>query len=286
MLITKLQVLLIKYIPKGAWVLCSFFTRINKRLHRYPIRLPLIKKRSFIVDLRHSVFLYLLRKGHIDDKANEEILLSIIHIDDKIFDIGANIGYMSYLFNENCNKVHAFEPSETCVDLFKINLINSDNIVIENVAVGSENGKVDFYENKHLLISRTSNIHENKVHIQSNRSLFTKKVVNQIKLDTYCNLNNVFPTIVKIDVEGFENEVFLGMKNILINNKPILYFEAMTIRRKQSQINLLNNLTNGIYNFYDIRKGKLIKSDQDNNPGYIFAIPHWAKDRFKLSYQL
>jgi hypothetical protein len=46
-----------------------------------------------------------------------------------------------------------------------------------------------------------------------------------IALDDYCNAQGVFPTFVKMDIEGFEIYALQGMKEILKKHKPTLLIE-------------------------------------------------------------
>ena len=145
---TKLFVFLMKHIKIGSNLLRKVFIKIDKGLESFSIKLPFINKRDFILDFREPAYLYLLREGHFDDLTNLQSLNLIISENDIVFDIGANIGYMSFFFHERCQKVYAFEPSKRCQYFFNLNLLPTDNIIFEQTAVGSKKGNLDFYENK------------------------------------------------------------------------------------------------------------------------------------------
>ena len=61
------------------------------------------------------------------------------------------------------------------------------------------------------------------------------------KLDDY-EYNNI--DFIKIDVEGFENQVVLGAKETLIRNKPIIIVEqkGFSNRYKETQFEAIDTL--------------------------------------------
>ena len=280
-MLTKTMIYILEHIPKASWIISRVFTKLNNQLHWLPIKLRFSNQRIFTIDLRESVFLYILRNKTLDGKNNEKILSSIIDCNDIVFDIGANIGYMSFLFIENCKFVYAFEPSKKCCNYFKKNLSSEDKIKINNVAIGRDLREIDFYEHKHLSISRTVYKDENKQHTQqlSERD-YKKYKVRQISIDSFCDSNKIYPNLIKIDVEGFEAEVIIGMKEVLIKREPVLYFEVLSHRRRNNIINLIRDISGSLYNFYDIQnKLNITKISMDLGQGYILAIPKWAEKR-------
>lgn len=70
------------------------------------------------------------------------------------------------------------------------------------------------------------NTEENKfggisLHKQAN-SFEVLREIDVVKLDNF-NLTDI--TLIKIDVENHENEVFMGSKQTILNNKPIIILE-------------------------------------------------------------
>lgn len=162
-------------------------------------------------------------------------------------------------------KVVAFEPVPKNADIIKknIEINNIKNVLIERKAVGSREGRI--------LITG-----------ESNSSVTNYKVggtkVDMTYLDKYSYLN---PSILKIDVEGFEVEVLKGAKNIL-KTKPKLAIEIHTpvLKKYNSSIEDLFDLIDiemytvwvqwqeyedpGIYNFIDTISDRI----------HLFAIPN------------
>ncbi|MFP4401626.1 MAG: FkbM family methyltransferase [Candidatus Nanoarchaeia archaeon] len=139
-------------------------------------------------------------------------------------DIGGNIGFYSFLANENNFKeIHTFEANP---DTFKIlnKNINLNNlkkkIIPNNIALGSKTSELIFAKNK--THTGGSRVIQDKKHYkkQENEELIS---VKQITFDEYSKNNKLKVeniNFIKIDVEGFEYEVLKGMKNTLKQLKP------------------------------------------------------------------
>lgn len=144
-------------------------------------------------------------------------------------DIGAHCGFWSYYLGGNFEKVYAFEPVKIFGECFKKN-VPFNNVHLIPVALGNKNGFVSM----NIDLNNTGATHvDNKID-KSNK-------VELKKLDDY-KFNNV--DFIKIDVEGFENQVVLGAKDTLIRNKPIIIIEqkGFSDRFNEKQFDALNTL--------------------------------------------
>lgn len=133
-----------------------------------------------------------------------------------VLDIGANIGnhsiYLAYV--SGCSVI-CFEPDKNLTNAIEYSAkLNSliDKIQIYEAAVGSKNTKCE--------IKISDDSPEN---VGSQQVLADRGNIDMISLDSL-ELNKV--DCMKIDVEGFEKEVLLGAKNLIKDNKPIIYIEA------------------------------------------------------------
>ena len=145
----------------------------------------------------------------------------VVNSGDLVVDIGANIGIFSYYaLCKGAKKVYCFEPGEDTFMAIVDNFGNFDNLIMENYAVTSINGFVNFNYNKDSTIgSSVSNINtDNTISVKS------------INIFDYIKNNNIDNIdYLKIDCEG--SEWITGepsywqteniMKNYVIDDKGI-----------------------------------------------------------------
>ena len=145
-------------------------------------------------------------------------------------------------------------------------ILKKKKIVLENSALGSTERKISI---KQMVESSSSTIrdinHNSKYLIKkkkllySNKDDFFKKIeVNQITLNKYTTINSIEKIdFLKIDTEGYEFDVLLGLKNKIEKVKFILfehhYHDMIKKNYTFSDINyfLLKN------NFTQIYKSKM-----------------------------
>lgn len=201
-------------LPFGGIVLCDFF-----RQRIYPGRISeKVTKHEYLI-LRH----YFLS----------------VDKDTVFFDIGANIGLHTsavghLMLLRGGGKIVSFEPEPTVYDLLKKNTeLNNiqDMVTIEQVAVSSVTGLAnfsrDFYSTATGCLSEVSK--ETFGHkLTGQPSSFMQ--VKTTTIDEYCITKNVYPTLVKIDVEGAEDLVLQGMLNTLSVNLPDIIIDGCTKR--------------------------------------------------------
>ena len=163
----------------------------------------------------------LVHRNKIKYALTEEKLQNI----NKIFDIGANNGEYSILFSKIFpkSKIYAFEPNPYLCYEAKIKTKKYKMITIINCAAGNNNKIVKMKIQRDLPLTNTfSKInHASKTaRIKKNFSLENNSEIIQIKMIKINNFinQNSFPDFVKIDVEGYEEEVLKGM---IINLKKI-----------------------------------------------------------------
>ena len=150
---------------------------------------------------------------------------------DIVYDVGAAIGDTALYYASFGAKVLAFEPMEDRFEFLKRNiLINErlkDRIMLINAVVG-EGKEVVGYENFYGLKK-----YEPKG-IMADK-LTVKKTLKTVRLDSGLKFVGYDkPTIVKIDVEGYEVEVLLGAGGILRDFKPKILAEIHNIRNLYS----------------------------------------------------
>lgn len=153
----------------------------------------------------------------------KDIILNFIYPDHVVVDVGACVGYYTIAFAEKCKEVYAFEPSKQNFEQLRKNTTHLKNIDLYNYAVSDSFEIVDLY----LCDNDTTkgiNWGMNRLYPSQWWNSGKKQKISTVKLDDFLSdLTNI--NFVKIDVEGWEYHVLLGMKNIIEKFKPILFLE-------------------------------------------------------------
>jgi len=148
-----------------------------------------------------------------------------------IIDIGANFGYHTLLFSQECSEnVYSFEPQIQNFGLLEENVkINEiKNIILNNYACGDENCEIlmPIFNCDDITTTTTPNINmgditPNQVNLNGNQHFSISK---SIVLDEYTFSSHKID-LIKIDVQGWEKKVLVGATNLLKTHKPILIVE-------------------------------------------------------------
>lgn len=136
-------------------------------------------------------------------------------------DIGANVGLWACDLVKSFQQVIAFEPVAEFRECFKKNVL-SPNYVLEAVALG----RTESFIEMNIVEGNTGHSHINPT------SLGTGTIPLKT-LDSY-NYENV--DMIKIDVEGFEEEILAGAMNTILKNKPIIVVEQQKHEYKDAMI--------------------------------------------------
>ena len=178
-------------------------------------------------------------------------------------DIGANIGNHSIYFADHVKEVHAFEPNPTVFRILKINSEYKKNINCYNYGLGETKGKYQLnIDQDNLGASFVDIDNKNKDNSQESISINIDKLDNILE-----NFNHA--DLIKIDVEGFEENVLKGGKNFIKKFQPIILFEQLLESDKEKDLNKVSNLLlkekYELYTFsYPIRNKKFLNRKLNN----------------------
>lgn len=150
-----------------------------------------------------------------------EALDQLFSGDDIFYDIGANVGYFSLFCAcaKKC-KVIAFEPDPLNCEIIRLNSkINSVEIKTVQKAISSKQGELKFFRNSADNSGQSGFNSPNPV---------AEFLVDVTTIDSFLRENpELPPTVIKIDVEGHEYEVILGMLDLLNTCPPrLIVFES------------------------------------------------------------
>jgi FkbM family methyltransferase len=155
----------------------------------------------------------------------------ILKPDMVVMDIGANVGYYSFLASSlvgDRGLVYAFEPSNRAYDTLLHNVEKNQisNIVPCNFAIGNKEEVLELFSADGIP-TNIYNIHSPSFLWRSDQHYLKENGIGVnmgfkqiVPLDTFCTKNNVSHIdFIKIDVEGFELQVLQGMKPMLEKRK-------------------------------------------------------------------
>jgi FkbM family methyltransferase len=143
------------------------------------------------------------------------IAQSIINKDDKVLDLGANIGFTALLYLKfGAEEVCAFEPIPELAK--RIRNIRTNQIKVFDFAVGDRQGT----ENIYLSTTHNQGHSLNEEWPVRFSNVFKEKKILQIKMTTLdCVFKEEIFDFVKIDVEGMEEKTIIGGEMFFQRNK-------------------------------------------------------------------
>jgi len=140
------------------------------------------------------------------------------------WDIGANIGQHALFMSLCVEQVYAFEPFQAVRSRLDhhISLNNITNIAVHPTALGDSNGEFEFFAPTGSNRGIGSFLASTKD--KGNISIGKLKVARGDDYHSEQNLESM--QLIKIDVEGLEKSVLSGLKNTLINSRPVIVCEV------------------------------------------------------------
>jgi|LakMenEpi03Aug12_release.lakeMendotaPanAssembly.Ray.scaffolds.fasta_scaffold171457_3 FkbM family methyltransferase len=219
---------------------------INKKRKLYKLFFFIFKnfiKGPFIINFQYYKFYSYPQKKSLSrwmlknlkpwDLNTVNLINNLLGNDNSLFiDCGANYGAYSIPISKKKpnTTIICFDPSKSALSELKnnIQLNKSKNIKYYDYGISDKISKAFFSDN----ISNFNNSGE----YSFNRLKFSYKV-NTITLDNFLenfNIKIYKKIVIKLDVEGYEFKALVGMKNLLLNNDVIIFFEfsRMLLRKK------------------------------------------------------
>lgn len=164
-----------------------------------------------------------------------------------VLDIGANIGNHTVFFSKEFKQVISFEPIPSNCWILKANLYlnNISNVQLIEKGVGDINEK--------LFISQIDPKNTNNGLSKINPQGATDQncvdvVIGDEELEKLAIPKPIL--MIKIDVEGAEPQVIMGLRKTIATYKPIIYWEAFTSETVNQSKILLEEM--GYVNFYHL----------------------------------
>jgi FkbM family methyltransferase len=143
---------------------------------------------------------------------------------DTVYDIGANIGYVSRSLAKRVGpsgRVAALEPLPRSIDSFrrKMEINGSCNVQLLQCAASDGRGEA--------VIRMAENLSTASLVWHRNDPSATEFGIRTVPIDELVDAAEIgYPTFVKIDVEGAEGLVLQGMRRTIAAAKPVLFVEC------------------------------------------------------------
>ena len=256
------------------------FKFIFRNLYLYELGIFFARYTNFL--LPHEEDIYGLNYLKLENEKN-------------IIDVGASDGlyFKSLRYMGINNRYNAFEPlKKNKKYLIKIKK-KSINFKFHITALGDKNTQLTLYTpfyKKHFLYNWSSfsikeckyNLLLRNFNINLKKLEFKKHKVKQRKLDFF----KFKPTLIKIDVEGYENSVLLGAIKTIKKFKPIIYVENNLKQKKSNTINFFKQkLLKLGYNAYtfNFEQKTFLNYSKKNISGRFFSYNVYfiTKDHFR-----
>ena len=143
------------------------------------------------------------------------------------WDLGAHVGYYTllYHFHNAGGNIFAFEPSERNANLFRkhMDLNNIKNYRLFQSAVSDREGMLSFNKSRTTVAGKLDETGETKVNVLKLSKLLAEGSIG-------------FPDLIKMDIEGAEENVLKDLKLMLAERKPVLF---VSTHGKQVHLNCL-----------------------------------------------
>jgi FkbM family methyltransferase len=201
------------------------WTLLRRFLEYRRLTVPYFEKGWITVDERDYLQEMVLRTGRYEPEVWYS-LAEVAKSDEIVWDIGANIGSFTIcaLLDSRIRKVHAFEPDPLHAEVLSYNVaLNKGSCQLHQCALSDE-------------IGRRSLLHATFPHVGGSTFMSNPahgRFEGHFQVDcgtvdhlVYCQSVEI-PTLMKIDVEGWEQQVLKGATRLLSTNPPkAIVFES------------------------------------------------------------
>ena len=160
----------------------------------------------------------------------QKIIRDYVAVGDTVYDIGANVGYVSLCLAKrvgNSGLVIAFEPVPRNAAAFRenIRMNHLPNVQLVESAASGGSGEA--------VIRIAENLATASLVWHRNNPAATEVAINTVSIDELVESGDLgYPKFVKIDVEGAEGSVLKGMHRTIAAARPILFVECSETGRE------------------------------------------------------
>ena len=179
----------------------------------------------------------------IHERVVTEMLIEALQSARCFVDVGTNLGWYTCVAAMQMpgGIVYGFEMDDLNFALLEKNIAinNCPNVEVYNLALSDSSGVVSYKRDENRpnpgFYIDVNTKDENSTGVMS---------VNSVTLDEFLQGKEAVPDVIKIDVEGAEMNVLMGMRQTLINYMPVLFLEI-----HPSNLNYFKTSTSAILSF-------------------------------------
>lgn len=205
--------------------------KIIEQIRSFPInsyQLFLVPKNGyFYLDGINDLIKTRLKQGRVWEEPIQKLIHQYASPGSTVLDIGAHIGTHTLTMAQAVGphgQVIAFEPQpKIFTELFlNMGINNLRNISFYWAGVGDHEGNIE--------LGLLHEFNEGGAHLVTEEGLRMKEVVgtgHTVQLLTIDSLHLSNVSLMKIDVEGMEEEVLDGARETILTNRPIILLEIM-----------------------------------------------------------
>ena len=224
--------------------------------------------------------------------------LTVLKPDYTVLDIGANFGYFGLLSGQftdrNKARIVLFEANKHIVPYvnrsISINWFN-EHVKVENLAVSDENGEVTLTVLKDYTGSSSVQSFDHLKEYMNNRmqlEVSEKLKVQAVSIDEYCANHSIKDVnLIKMDIEGYEEQAYKGMRAIINKSKDITLFIEFTKDGYNEPKQFYNTMLHDFGNVFIIDKtGAIVAPADSSYEGVIESSYGWTMPIFSKNSKL
>jgi len=206
----------------------------------------------------------------------QNALQSFIKPGDVVYDVGANIGYVSVMCAKCTGpegRVFAFEPLPANQQRFlrSLELNHLENrVMLVDKAVGKKSGNTTFWVHASTSMGRLDSVKQEGLQFEEAIS------IELVSLDDFIwSHGEPAPDVIKLDIEGGEVDALPGMSRLLREYRPLLLVE---IHGTEAGRFVYDELERAKYDLYWMQTGypRIENRDALQGKAYVVAKPQEA----------
>ncbi len=215
-------------LPGAGWLIRRM-VRFVPGLRACPMELPGVG--TAVLDFRDEA-MFALVNLRLGDFGNHGHLLALMERclppGAVLWDVGANVGFVSGHFahpSHRLGAVHAFEPSPGPLRVLETLFQNHPPARVHPFGLGERNEQL-------VLRATPASSSNSSLHRELKDAVDVPIAIRRGD-DVRRELSLPAPDVLKVDVEGFEPQVFAGLRETLAACRPVIFFEHIMLSDEQ-----------------------------------------------------